>query len=177
MLSSKNNEVSLKIEDLYKHHKLTMLYAANQVLHDLSLAEDAVQTAFIRIMNNLHKIDEINSNRTRKFLVIIVRNVAINIYNSIKEKSEQFYSPGDLVNEPASNILLEDIIISDESLQRIQDCIVALDKKHADVLHLKYTYDYSEQEIAQLLNISYENVRVRLHRAKKKLREELGKEG
>lgn len=176
-MASKDKPENHKFEQLYKQYKFTMLYAADQILQDQSLAEDAVQTAFMKIANNLHKIGELHCNKTRKFLLIIVTNVAKDMYNDRKRRSELPYSPGYSDHEKESEILLEDIVISDESLNRMQECIAALDKKYADVLQLKCTYEYTESEIAQLLGISYDNVRVRLHRAKKKLRDELEKEG
>ena len=47
--------------------------------------------------------------------------------------------------------------------------ISQLDKKYADVLTLKFYYQYSDSEIAGLVQTSPENVRVRLHRGKRKL--------
>jgi len=41
-----------------------------------------------------------------------------------------------------------------------------LSEKSNNILRLKYVYDYSDSEISHFLNISQENVRVRLHRAK-----------
>jgi len=41
---------------------------------------------------------------------------------------------------------------------------------YADILALKYTYEYTNDEIASMLSISEENVRKRLERAKKALK-------
>jgi len=161
-----------KLEELYCNYKTVMLYTAYQVLKDQQLAEDAVQTAFLKVICNLDKITDTNCSRTRKYLVIIVRNVSINLYNQIKTQSETFL-PQDFKNLAEKEPLLEDIVISEESLNQLLRNFASLDKKYADVLLLKYAYDYSESDIAELLDISYENVRVRLHRAKKKLWDEL----
>jgi len=176
-LSNSDDKIDYKFEQLFKRYRLTMIYAANQILNDMDLAEDAAQTAFIKVIKNLHKIDQIDCNKTRKFLVIIVRNIAMDMYKDTKARAESTYSPEEKDYEMASECLVEDLIISNESFHQLQKCISALDKKYEDVILLKYSYDLSEQQIAQLLNISYENVRVRLHRAKKKLQEEMGKEG
>jgi len=42
---------------------------------------------------------------------------------------------------------------------------------YADVLVLRYTYQFSIEEIAYLLNTTEGNVRVKIHRAKKALHE------
>lgn len=161
-----------KLEELYCNYKRVMLYTAYQILKDQQLAEDAVQNAFLKIIPNLDKIEDTNCNRTRKYMVIIVRNVSINSYNRIETRSETS-PPQDFENLAAKEPLLEDIVISEESLSRLLRSISSLDKKYADVLLLKYAYGYSESDIAKLLDISPENVRVRLHRGKKKLWDEL----
>ena len=54
-----------KAEKIYLAYKNTMLYTARSILHDVCLAEDAVSQAFIRIIDNLHLISDINCNKTK----------------------------------------------------------------------------------------------------------------
>ena len=81
------DEKSVKIERLYALHKNVMLYTAERILRDYQLAEDAVQKAFMKVLDNLHKIEEPDCNKTRAFLVIITRNVAITMYNRQKKQA------------------------------------------------------------------------------------------
>jgi RNA polymerase sigma-70 factor (ECF subfamily) len=52
----------------------------------------------------------------------------------------------------------------------VQDKIRLLPESHQAVLVLFDLMELSHQEIAEILNISVENVKVRLHRARKKLK-------
>ena len=54
--------------------------------------------------------------------------------------------------------------------QELLKTIPTLNENYAEVLYLKYFCELSNAEIAQLLDISYKNVSVRLHRAKNKLK-------
>ena len=65
-----------KLEALYREYKSKMLSKAYSVLRDEGLAEDAVHNAFMRILKNLDKIDEVKSSRTRGFVLVITANVA-----------------------------------------------------------------------------------------------------
>ena len=51
-----------------------------------------------------------------------------------------------------------------------------LPKKYRDVLIFEKIYGYSQREIAEILNISYDAVKKRMERARKKLKEKLRKE-
>ena len=69
-----------KFENVYNTYKNRMYYVANSILKDSHLAEDAVHMAFLRIINNLDKIGDIDSHKTKGLVVIIVKNIAIDIY-------------------------------------------------------------------------------------------------
>jgi DNA-directed RNA polymerase specialized sigma subunit, sigma24 homolog len=84
-----------KFEEIYNTYKKQMYYTANNILKDSHLAEDAVHNAFLRIINNLEKIQDINSHKTKGLIVIIVKNASIDIYRKNKKK-EKYYFIDDL---------------------------------------------------------------------------------
>ncbi len=61
-----------------------MFKVANSILKNTFDAEEAVNEAFLRIAINFSKVSEANQHKARKFAVITVRNVAIDIYNKKK---------------------------------------------------------------------------------------------
>ncbi len=67
------------ISDLYTRYEQKMYYAALGILHNQHSAEDAVHEAFLRIINNLHKLYFENDKKTEALVVIIVKNVALNM--------------------------------------------------------------------------------------------------
>ncbi|MHB8063753.1 MAG: RNA polymerase sigma factor [Ruminiclostridium sp.] len=168
---SGDNERS-KLEELYLAHKYIMLYTSYSILKDWQLAEDAVHTSFLRLLNKLDTISDTKCNKTRNFMVIIVRNVSIDIYNKRKKRSEYGYD--DFVQTiELYDVSVEDLVISQSGIDELINCISMLDKKYSDVLMLRYTYGYSDDEIAYLLGISNENVRIRLHRGRNFLKNKL----
>ena len=56
-----------------------------------------------------------------------------------------------------------------EMLSLLKEKISMLYEPYADIITLRYIFDYSEKEISKMLDISEQNVRVRLCRAKKSL--------
>ena len=73
-----------KFTQLYETYRKLMHWTAEGILHDEHLAEDAVHEAFLRIIQNFHQIREIPCPKTRSFVVIIVRNVALNMQKKRK---------------------------------------------------------------------------------------------
>lgn len=153
-----------KFEELYHSYRNLMYYIAREILHDNGLAEDAVQEAFYRIVKNFSKIGEINCNKTRNYIVLIIRSAAIDIYRKRMGKetvlSEEWRLAEETgVEEPPQNRVLQ---VMDE-----------LKPEYARILTLKYVHGLDNREIAVLLKKREGAVRVSLSRAKKELEKKL----
>ncbi len=163
MKACEENEM---LENLYALHKNAMLSAAMRVLRDYQLAEDAVQKAFMKALANLNKLEAGDCRKTRAFLVVTARNVAITMYRSEKRQAipaELKFSPDLTECSPF------DLVFEKEELGIIREHVGRLGKKYADVLILKFFYGYNDREIARMVGANPENVRVRIYRSRKKL--------
>ncbi len=167
-----NEEDKSKFERLYLKYRQVMFYAAKDILHDTYLAEDAVHKAFIRILHHLDNIHEPDSHKTKSFVVIITRNIAIDMYR--KSKKENFISFDEYEYGPP------ELAVSDENIgadNEVLAAIISLPYIYASVLLLKYSQGYSDSEIAKILSIKKDNVRQRTARAKVKLKHALQERG
>ena len=153
-----------KATALYDTYKNIMYHTAFNILGDKALSEDVVQEAMIRIIKHLYKIDDINSSRTYGFVVIICRNIALNIYN--KRKNEVVTEDMDEIGLSADFKSPEKLVIDKESVKRMSEMIMSLPEKLSIVVLLKTNHNCTNKEIAQLLGISEDSVRQRLHRAR-----------
>ena len=175
--SNLNHRERTILEQLYSEYGQVMFGVANKVLRDPALAEDAVHCAFIKLTGKAAKIDDVFSKKTRGFLIVIARNTAIDFYrkrkNEIKNIEQNRY---ELAFKETSNLLPLDIAITNEKIEKVQGLINSLDPKYGDVLLLKYYNNLPNHIIAELLDISAENVAVRLYRAKNMLAKRIGEE-
>lgn len=147
-----------------------MFYVANRILKDEYLSEDAVHQAFLRIIDNLDKIEEINCHKTKGFIVIITENIAIDLYCKRKRETCIFFDEIELY--------VEDTADTDPMFEnKIEQAIAKLPVNYLTVFKLKYSHGYSDREISELLHITETNVRKRIERGKKKLIEILYEEG
>ena len=173
-------EVAEILREIYKDHRDVMFAEAKEVLEDYDLAEDAVQQAFLKLIKKLEKFPTDDFEITRRFLRIVARNVAIDMYNSRNKKGSTLEYIDEFKNSEIGTYSISktpcDEVIEKESSERIYKMIDKLPKKYRDVLIFEKIYGYSQREIAETLNISYDAVKKRMSRAKKKLKEELRKE-
>ena len=163
-----NIEDKCRFEELYLSYRFTMLKVAENVLHDYSLAEDAVHEAFLRILPHMGRIDEIDCNKTHAFVVIVVKNISLDML-----RRQNRHPAADLAEweelPAGSNTDPEQALLGKESREAFLRALTVMNKVYADVLALSVAYELSDKEIAGILGITAGNVRVRLCRGRQEL--------
>lgn len=158
-----------KFEELYNKYRRLMLYAANNILHDDFLAEDAVHQAFLKIIPHLHKLTDISCHKTKTYVVIVVENVSRTIYAKKKKLELIITSTEDIDEETGLEITLEDTYFEKYDSEAIGKAIEQLPDIYRQVLVLHYYIGNSDKEIAMALDLNASTVRKRLERARQKL--------
>ena len=79
-------EEKRKFTVLYEKYKFLMQKIAMDVLQDPYLAEDAVHNAFINLAKNIDNVGETDSTPTKRYLITITKNAAIDIYRKRKRQ-------------------------------------------------------------------------------------------
>jgi len=142
---------------------LLTTYAYN-ILGSLEDAKDVVQDAFLKFM----AIDSDKIEDKRNYLIRTVVNLSINT----KKKQQKLVAeyPGPWLPEPVATERADAGILQKEILS--YSLMVLLEKLNARqraVFILKEAFDYDHEEIAGVLDISVENSRKLLSRAKEQL--------
>lgn len=164
-------EEKSKFEQIYNYYKQTMFYVAKNILKDEFLSEDAVHDAFMSIAKNMDNISDAVCPRTKGYVVIIVRNISLNML----KKQNSTVDIDDYDEIISDDLSLEDEVLSKISFDFIVERITDLPVIYKDVLYLTYVEDLNTQQISRLISISNESVKKRLQRGRKKLAENIGK--
>ena len=161
------------LEKLYTLYEQKMYRLAYTIVHSEEQAEDIVQESFIRIFTHIAEIKDIESSKTKRWILRIVKNEAIDQYRRNRRdwnldnvvKLEQYTTPNDNIDNRLQQIIKE------EYIQMIFDELSVTDRK---VLCYRLTCELSTAETADILGISKEAVRQRFARAKQKAKEVIG---
>lgn len=154
-------------EEIYTKYKSKMYGISYGILHNVHDSEDAVHQAFLTIADNLKKIINIPCQELPSYIVIIIRNISINIYNKNKHKAEV---STDITEE---HIPFDVDFFENIDYENLVSVISKLPDNYKDVLFLHYVNGFSCKEVAEMLNMSVENVWKRIERAKKSLKNAL----
>ena len=153
-------------EQIYRKYRYLMLHVASQILQNHQDAEDAVHEAFVAIIQNLDKISEVASPKTKSFVVLIVERKAIDM---LRKKQRENWTE---INEDVLGV--EVPAPGDHGLA---DAMAHLPAHYREVLLMRYDIGITNREIAKILGITESGVRKMLGRAKRALEEALQKEG
>lgn len=159
-----DNEILLKLYSLYQKELYLYLYSLCGNRH---LAEDLMHETFLKALLALPD----GHTNMRAWLYMVARNL---FYNQQKKKSrevlmdEQAYLPEKKTDED----LLEKIL-EEENRRMLYQAIRRLELKKREVIQMQYFGGMSQKEIAAVLHITPENVRVLSYRAKKELKKAL----
>lgn len=164
-------------EELVRDNIGWMLNVAQRLLGDRALAEDAVQDAFLAAFRGLDKFEHRSNLRT--WLHRITVNVSLMKLRQMKRLAEQpidenfpeFDRFGCRSEENWKQIAsVEEVIENDQARAQVHAMIGKLPDTYRIVLLLRDIEGYDTKELAQLLDISEANVKVRLHRARASLK-------
>ncbi|MCP3940115.1 MAG: RNA polymerase sigma factor [Desulfobacteraceae bacterium] len=132
--------------------------------------DDLLQETFLRAKKNMGKIQEYS--KISSWIFRIAYNLCM---DHVKNKKKIAASPL-MTNEPSFEIPTLKKMEQRQMADCIQDKINRLSESMRIIIDLYEIMGFTHKEIAQILSISEENSKVRLHRSRKKLKSILNKE-
>lgn len=165
------------VEQFVRHHAGWMLAVASRILRDGGHAEDAVQNAFVAIFANLDRFEERSALRTWMHRIVV--NEALMLLRKQNRLREDPIDPLLPVFDEKGCRIEDDwtifqtpeaIMQQSQSAARIAELIDQLPEKYRIILLLRDIEEMSTAKVADRLELSEANVKVRLHRARAALK-------
>lgn len=147
-----------KFEEIYKAYRNLMYYIAYSRMHNEQDAEDVVHYVFVKIAENIKKIEPV-SPKTKQYVVIMVDNRVTDVFRARGRHPIVEYSD-ELQSNLSAAMDGEDLLVT---------CIQKLPEQQRMVVWLKYYHGYSLREISKMLGISLVWAQKIDQRAKKRL--------
>jgi RNA polymerase sigma factor (sigma-70 family) len=159
-------------EALVRRHQAPLFNFCLRMLGRSDDAADVAQDTFIQLYSHLDRIDE--REPLAPWLFRVARNRCIDVIRRRRTLPLEPTDPSLDSAEPATTEPLPDELVERADLQRVlAEAIHQLPPAYAEVVALRYAADRSFAEIAVILECDEGAARVRFHRAKSLLREQL----
>jgi RNA polymerase sigma-70 factor (ECF subfamily) len=151
------------IHDQYYHRVRKFILAS---VKNESVADDLTQETFIKIQENLDNVRD--PEKIAPWIFRIAYHLCQDHFRTLKKSSTHEELHDGLVD--LQETPMQKKLEQEEMSRCVQDQLTLLPESMRSVLIFADVMDFTHQEIADILGLTVENAKVRLHRARKKLK-------
>jgi RNA polymerase sigma-70 factor (ECF subfamily) len=167
-----NAETVGELETLFQAHHGRVFRTAHRITGSAADAEDVLQTVFLRLIKGQEDYDL--SRNPEAYLSRAAINASLDLLRS-RTRSKVVALDDVHTDTLASGFRNPEVAHADRELQTlVREAVGRLGKTAGEMFVLRYYEGFDNKEIATLLNTSPLVVGVVLHRARTKLRKEIG---
>lgn len=157
------------IEALYENYFSWIKYRAHKFVSDMNTCEDLAQDCMLNMIKHVDKVRSLPEDKQRSYISVTINNLS---KNHLKRESRTVtmndYSSASL------DFIPDDISIEDEIEQKfdydsVRTCVDKLCDRDRDIIVMKFDLELNEEQIADVLQIKKESVRMTVYRSIKKL--------
>lgn len=160
----------LAVSIVYKTYAAQTFSLAFKYLLNKELAEDAVQNLFLKLWLKKEEIDE--TKPINRYLFTMLKN---DLLNTLRDSKKNIYLLEDclsMVLELEDNSQNENL--KQEQMNIIQQALEQLSPQRRKVFEMKVSGKYSNQEIADKLNLSINTIKFQYSQSLKQIRATVG---
>ena len=164
------SEEAEKWERIYLAYGAQLYAYAIKTMGNQQDAEDALQATFLKISQNLHRISLVNDSRTFNYIYTILQNYMRDQYRRRSRWREESLETRELAGDsPGSEQEVDEIVLQKLRFEEVAAYVAQMDEKYRLPFVLKYYNHFTEDEIADTLDLPKGAIAVRIFRAKKKI--------
>lgn len=156
------------VDELFKEYNKELYNISMKVTHNKYQAEEALQEAFIRVIDNLQKIQKIPRPEMIRFCVVVVKNISVDILRK-KTKTTYFEDLDYFPDEEVCDI--EDDFIKKEDKGALMEALDTLSSDDRKLIRLRWGEEMSYKQMGEILGITDGLANKRTQRAMSKLRD------
>jgi RNA polymerase sigma-70 factor (ECF subfamily) len=166
------NESASELESLFQAHHGRVFRTAQRITGSVADAEDVLQTVFLRLVKGRDDYDW--SRNPEAYLSRAAINASLDLLRS-RTRSKAVALDDTEVDSIAGTYENPETVHADRELQTlVREAVSGLGKTAGEMFVLRYYEGFDNKDIAALMNTSPLVVGVVLHRARTKLRKEIG---
>lgn len=136
------------------------------MIHSVPEAEDIVQELMLRMWDK--KAEWLHINNVEAYCMTMVRHLTLDRLRAAESRTEPLSAETD---KPDPSFLPSDQLEQQETTTTIWKIISMLPEKQQQIIQLREFEELSYQKIAEQMEISEEQVKINLFRARKKIKE------
>lgn len=159
-------------EVIYRQYAPLLFHYGSKIYSDTSLVEDSVQDLFVDLWNSRKRVSRTTSVKFYLFKALrykMIRNKNISHCDEM-EPLENYMS---LLKNPSHEDLLIEMEVESLQMKHLRDILAKLPPQQREAINLRYFHNFSNEEIAGIMGISYPSACKSIYAGLKKLTKNL----
>ena len=156
---------------LEQHHTLSFGWAMNCCYRDLALAEEVLQTVYLKILEGRARYNGKSTFKT--WLFGVIRKTALHERRRHWLRNLRFPNYDEHIQETQHGESPDETLHRSELQMLFRQTLDALPKRQREVLHLVFYDDLSIEEAGEVMGVSVGSARTHYERGKKRFRQRL----
>lgn len=153
-----------KLDDIYRRYAEPLFYYLLRMSGSSTLAEELVQETFFRATVSLsfYKYEDV-----KPWLFKVARNTYLDEWRKRQRwKWVPFYDKGDMKSPYG---IPEEEVVTRENIGELADLLELLPENYRTIIYFREIAEFSYEEIQEAMELTESQVKVTLHRARKRL--------
>ena len=159
------------MSELYVNYRALMYKTAWSFTKVPADVDDIISDSCVALIKQISKLRDMNDNEIRQYIVITVRNTAINAWRKNKQYRQLFQPAGEDLESISDKSNGHGTISFFEELDAMRNAIHALPENEQFLIRMKYLEGKSDKEIAEQIGIADSSVRKYLQRARNHIKD------
>ncbi|AOV08909.1 RNA polymerase sigma factor [Sporosarcina ureilytica] len=169
--------MTINLDDLYEEYGRYIYHLCLKLTRNKEEAEDVMQDVWVKVIRYTDKLDEID--HIKGWLTTICMNTFRDRYRKTVRRNEHVMQQPPTLDVPILDLVPSNSLTPSEIAERndiqylVSEKIGQLDGIYKNTIEYFYVYQYSLNEIAEVMKVSIGTVKSRLFRARNYLKEML----
>lgn len=163
------------IMQLYQQHAGLMHSIAFRIVRDYHAAEDIVSAVMVDWIANIDRLSNVPHSGMRAYIAAAVRNESID-YVRRQNRQPFLLENENVLDAIADHCMIEERVLQQTDNESLHQILLRLPQNMQKLLTMKYAKKMPDHEIARVLNIAPNSVRMYLTRARTRMKIMIEKE-
>ncbi len=172
---SLNEKEKAEIERIYNKTERLIYKFFRDYTDDENLIIELSQSLWYKVCTHWSAVSKVEEEGIANYLRVMAKHIVDDHFKG-KDREASLYTELAYLKSQGGQIEGEketEEFLDKEMGDFLEEALIILTKDERDLLKLKYRWRLSGEEIAKILDISHELVRVKLHKIRLKLKEEI----
>lgn len=168
-----NDEDRNLVLDIYEKYAPWMRLRITRLTKNSMVAEDLTHDCIVNLIRHVDKLRTFNEKQMRGYLAVTADNAAKNYFNKLAKERHVVVPEEELFDKEASETEVQDLIELKLTYEAAKENLKKLPKRDHDLLIMKYGFELSNKEIAEIMGIKEESVKMTVYRSARKLEQKM----